>query len=107
MNVGISSGVVGSAAGAPLSQSSSAETERASKDAAARERTVNSQELSEKASGIGQTQEDGESSERDADGRRPWEIAAKRKAAAEAPAAAPRKAKDPSGVSGNELDLTG
>jgi len=40
--------------------------------------------------------------------RRLWEAAAKKKVAAEAEAAEiERKAKDPTGMSGNELDLTG
>ena len=62
---------------------------------------------SERASGIGETQEDQQTSDRDADGRRLWEAAAKKKAAAEAEAEIDRKAKDPTGMSGNELDLTG
>ena len=108
MNVAATTGSLASAAGAPLSQTAGSETERAAKDGAARDRTVQSQELSEKASGIGQTQEDNESSERDADGRRLWEGQGKKKAGPEAAAeAAERKAKDPTGMSGNALDLTG
>jgi len=108
MNVGATTGALGSAAGAPLSQTAGPETERAQKESAARERLVDSQNKSERASGIGETHEDSEASERDADGRRPWEAAAKKKAAAEAEAAEiERQAKDPTGMSGNELDLTG
>jgi hypothetical protein len=108
MNVGATTGALSSAAGAPLSQTAGAETERTQKESAARERVVDSQNKSERASGIGETQEDHESSERDADGRRLWEAAAKKKDTADA--ADPeieRKAKDPTGMTGNELDLTG
>jgi hypothetical protein len=110
MNIAVTTGIVSSAAGAPLSQTAGSEAERTAKDAAARERTVDAQQQSERASGIGQTQQDGESGERDADGRRPWEIGAKgkRKTSAEPEAhEPPRQAKDPSGSSGNALDLTG
>jgi hypothetical protein len=111
MNVGVTSGVLGSAAGAPLSQTAGAETERAAKDSAARERLVDGQDKSEKAAGLGATEEDQQAGERDADGRRLWELQEKgpKKAKPEHPDAAEphRQAKDPSGMSGNALDLTG
>ena len=108
MNIAATTGALTSAAGAPLSQTAGAETERTQKDSAARERVVDSQNTSERASGIGETQEDREASERDADGRRPWEAAAKKKDAADpADPEIERKAKDPTGMTGNELDLTG
>jgi hypothetical protein len=110
MNVGITTGAIGSAAGAPLSQTAGAETERTQKDAASRERLVDGQDKSERASGIGTTEQDEQTSERDADGRRLWERAEKKKApsAAGDDAGEPeRRAKDPSGMSGNALDLTG
>jgi len=108
MNVGVTTGVIGSAAGAPLSQTAGSETERTQKDSAARERLVAGQEKSEKASGIGTTEEDQQTDERDADGRRLWEAPGKKKTAAdEAEAELDRRAKDPTGMSGNELDLTG
>ena len=108
MSIGAASGALGSAAGAPLSQTAGAETERSQKDAAVQQRTTDAQTKSEKASGIGQMEQDQEASERDADGRRLWEETAKKKAeeAAEENEAA-RQAKDPTGMSGNSLDLTG
>jgi hypothetical protein len=108
MNIGATTGALGSAAGAPLSQTTGPETERTQKDAAARERLVDGQAKSERASGIGETQEDQQTGERDADGRRLWETPAKKKdvAASDEPELE-RKAKDPTGMSGNELDLTG
>lgn len=107
MNVGVTTGALGSAAGSPLSQTAGAEAERTQKESAARERLVDSQGKSERAGGIGEMQEDQQSSERDADGRRLWEAPPQKKADDAEEAAADRRAKDPTGVSGNRLDLTG
>jgi hypothetical protein len=108
MNVGATTGPITSAAGAPLSQTAGSETERTQKETAVRERLADGQNKSEKASGIGTTDEDQQTDERDADGRRPWEIAAKKKPDAADSASGPdRRAKDPTGMSGNALDLTG
>ncbi len=109
MNIGLTGGALASAAGAPLAQSGGAETERSQKDASVRERLADAQSQSERASGIGTTDADQQTDERDADGRRLWEQQENRKkAAAEGDAAEPRRAaKDPTGVSGNALDLTG
>jgi hypothetical protein len=108
MNIGLTGGALGSAAGAPLAQTGGADTERTQKDSSARERVADGQSKSERASGIGTTDADQQTDERDADGRRLWEQQQKKKAAAEADAAEPRRAvKDPTGISGNALDLTG
>jgi hypothetical protein len=106
MSIGSLGGVVGSAAGAPLSQTKGTEAERAQRETTAAERGTDSAERSERAAGIGQTGEDQETSERDADGRRPWE-AAGRPAAAGDRSAPPRQSKDASGDAGTQLDLTG
>ncbi len=99
-----------SSAAPPLSQTKGSETERAQKDAIAGQRQADSEKKAEKASGVGETTEDQGVSERDADGRRLWEQA-QDEAATEAEKAAAgepsRQAKDPSGNSGNALDLTG
>jgi hypothetical protein len=103
-------GVLTSAAGAPLSQTAGSETERTQKDALAVGRQVDAEQTAERAAGIGQTDEDQESSERDADGRRPWESPTKRGTLKpdESPAdAVARQSKDATGQSGNQLDLTG
>jgi hypothetical protein len=105
-------GIVSSAAGAPLSQTAGSETERAQKDALTQHRQVDASQQAENAAGIGQTHEDQESSERDADGRRLWEAPAnggKNKDNKEADAAetVPRQSKDATGQSGTQLDLTG
>jgi len=113
MSMGSLGGVVGSAAGAPLSQTAGSETERAQKDSLAHHRQVDSNERAANAAGIGQTHEDQESSERDADGRRLWEASAKSKnrqptsGETAATAAESRQSKDPTGQSGTRLDLTG
>lgn len=108
MNVGITTGAIHSAAGAPLSQTAGAEAERTQKDATAGQRLADAQAKSEQASGIGQMEQDQQASERDADGRRLWEDKkqGEAEAAADAPES-PRQAKDASGMSGNTLDLTG
>lgn len=106
MNVGATTGSLAAAAGSSLAQTAGAESERTAKDAATQQRMVDAQTKSEKASGIGQTEEDQQSSERDADGRRVWEDTRR----AKQPGAEPetrRQAKDPTGQAGNSLDLTG
>ena len=100
-------GIVSSAAGAPLSQTSGSETERATKDSHAQGRQVDSDQRAERAAGIGQTEQDQESSERDADGRRLWELPAKPSKRDAATDPASRQSKDATGQSGTQLDLTG
>jgi hypothetical protein len=103
-------GIVSSAAGVPLSQTSGSETERAQKDSHAQNRQVDSSQRAEMAAGIGQTVQDQESSERDADGRRLWEALPEDKtdtSDAGSAEAASRQSKDATGQSGTKLDLTG
>jgi hypothetical protein len=107
MNVGATTGALTSAAGAPLSQTAGAEAERTQKESSVQQRLADAQAKSEKASGIGQMDEDQQASERDADGRRLWEDTRKKKAEADAALAEARQAKDPTGMSGTTLDLTG
>jgi hypothetical protein len=110
MSVGPMGGIAGSAAGAPLSQTAGSEAERAAKDVSAGQRSAESMEKSEKASGIGQTEQDQETSERDADGRRLWEAPPDGKdigGTEEQKKTRSKKSKDPTGNAGNALDLTG
>ena len=108
MNIGATTGALTSAAGAPLSQTAGAEAERTQKDASVQQRIADAQAKSEKASGIGQAEQDSEASERDADGRRLWEDTGKKKdLTVVEEAESQRQAKDASGMSGNSLDLTG
>jgi hypothetical protein len=113
MSMGPLGGVVGSAAGTSLSQAAGSETERSQRDTAAQNREIAGNERTEKASGVGQTEQDQESSERDADGRRLWERPAKRAKDAKGEpvgddaSALSKQSKDPTGQSGTKLDLTG
>ena len=103
-------GIVSSAAGVPLSQTAGSETERAQKDSQAQGRQVDSDQRAERAAGIGQTEQDQESSERDADGRRLWEGPPESRQDEkhdDAPSAPPRQSKDATGQAGTQLDLTG
>jgi hypothetical protein len=102
-------GIVSSAAGAPLSQTAGTETDRAQKESLAQNRQLDASQKAEQAAGIGQTEQDQESSERDADGRRLWEASARstkndQNADAESQT---RQSKDATGQSGTKLDLTG
>jgi hypothetical protein len=103
-------GLIGSAAGVPLSQTSGSETERAHKDSLVQNRQVDANQKAENAAGIGQTEQDQESSERDADGRRLWEAPVKpgkKSGSSDARDTAARQSKDATGRSGTKLDLTG
>jgi hypothetical protein len=113
MSIGSLGGIVSSAAGAPMQQTSSSEAER-TRESAVQQRGQDTAERAERAAGIGTTDQDQETSERDADGRRLWEETAKKKdakqeeaKAAEAAAVEARQSKDATGQSGTHLDLTG
>ncbi|MEM1305377.1 MAG: hypothetical protein AAGG46_10805, partial [Planctomycetota bacterium] len=107
----------GSAAGAPLSQTKGADAERAAVDGAGRDRKADEAKQAERNSGIGQTEEDQETSDRDADGRRLWERPNESTDEDRSPsdpsgAVKTDKAdkpivKDPTGVAGRQLDLLG
>ena len=110
MNVGPMGGLIGSAAGAPLSQTSGSETERSQRDASAQARQAATDNSAEQAAGIGTTDEDQGTSERDADGRRFWESQGEQHESGEdesSESTNERRSKDPSGISGSSLDLTG
>jgi hypothetical protein len=102
-------GIVGGLAGTALPQRA-AEAERVQRETTEQSRATEAGEKAENAAGIGETEEDSQASERDADGRRLWEkqenVAKKAAEAAESDLCAPA-AKDPSGVCGLELDLMG
>ena len=79
MSMGPLGGILGSAAGSPLSQTKGATTERAARESAVKE-TIDQLDLqAEKSAGIGQTEGEHEASDRDADGRRAWEWHEKKK----------------------------
>jgi len=100
--------VAAGASGTTLTQAKGADIDRAQQEGANAQRRVQAEQRAENAAGIGQADgEDHESSERDADGRRPWEIGGRSKSPAAPPGDAPPQAKDPTGQTGNLLDLTG
>jgi hypothetical protein len=109
MSVG-SLGFFGSIAATPAAQRG-ADGERVQSDTVRQQGETKSDLQAEQAAGIGET--DGNehgANERDADGRRPLEIAASSKKAdaqqnAEPPP--PRQSKDATGATGGQLDLTG
>lgn len=113
MSLGPVNGILGSAAGAPLSQTAGSETEKSKRESSATDRKVDTDTKAEKAAGIGQTEGDEGPAERDADGRRLWEPGSNEDEKQEqqeqqaTDPEPPRQAKDPSGQSGGELDLTG
>ncbi len=102
-------GMIGSVAGTPLSQAKGTDADRAVDETAKQARAASTDQLAEKAAGIGQTEQDEEASDRDADGRRLWEPGrqpAPQSSADQEPDADPPPSKDPTGQSGNQLDLS-
>jgi hypothetical protein len=110
MSVG-SLGIFGSIAATPAAQRG-ADAERVQQDTVRQQGESKSDLQAEKAAGIGETDGDEhDTNERDADGRRPWETAARDKKANadEKIESTPqvRQSKDATGDTGGQLDLTG
>jgi len=109
MSIG-SLGLIGSLATTPLPQKA-ADADKSVRDAADQSREAEAARQAEAAAGIGETEEDSQASERDADGRRLWEQQQGKQPPAEEEAvladSPPPLNKDPSGESGGELDLVG
>lgn len=108
MNLG-SIGIAASVAGSPLSQTRGAEADRVQHESTNHARQANADRQAASAAGIGTTAQDEQTSDRDADGRRLWELnpsADERGGAGRQPSeSAP--AKDPTGERGTRLDLSG
>lgn len=111
MSIGLT-GLVSSLAAQPLSQPAS-DAARSAQESNNQARASDSATRSADAAGIGTTSADEQTGDRDADGRRPWEIRRAARLAEEeqtevAAAAAPvAPVRDPKGVAGTKLDLTG
>jgi hypothetical protein len=106
MSIG-SLGIIGSVAATPASQAK-AGADKTQEATAAQERRIHSQAATENAAGIGKTDGSSETSDRDADGRRLWELPPEAKREDEkAPDEPPHHAIDPTGQSGSSLDLSG
>ena len=114
MNIASLGGLIG-AAGTPLAQTRGADADRAAQETNAAQRQLRNAERASDAAGIGQTDEDQQADDGEADGRRLWErpnkpLAPEAAATADAQAAgdsATQPVKDPSGECGNLLDLIG
>jgi len=109
MSVGPLGGIHTSAAGVPYAQAKGPDVERTEHEAVSQQRQIKGERLADAAAGIGETGEDSETSERDADGRRLWEEQAGKQAKEvsgtdESPA---KHSRDATGESGNQLDLSG
>jgi hypothetical protein len=104
-------GFFGSIATSPATQRTS-DSDRVAQDASRKQGEIKNEAQAEKAARIGETDGDEHSTnERDADGRRPWEIGSRSKAQEETSQSDQlpplRQSKDVSGTSGTQLDLTG
>ena len=100
-------GMMSSIAGSPVSRAS--DTERIQQDSTAQTRQTQSQQNAESAAGIGETKQDQETSDRDADGHRLWEQPprADQQPDAEQESDSESQSRDPSGNRGANLDLSG
>lgn len=108
MSIGPIPGLIGSVAGAPLAQVNGTEAQRAHQEVASQQRQVESVARSETAAGIGAADgEDKEVSDRDADGRRLWELPPPSAEEGGTPLDDERHSRDASGECGQELDLCG
>ena len=106
MSVGPLGGVLGSAAGAPLSQTKGAATETSAREASARDQADEIDLRAERSSGVGQTEGDEGASDRDADGRRLWERQQQgRGGSPDEEAAGEQDEGPPSDEGGDRLDL--
>ncbi len=102
-------GIIGGLASSATAQRA-ADAERVERNTTDQARQSASAEKAENAAGIGQTEEDSQTSERDADGRRLWERpTTPNKSPAPLPtdSVLPPISKDPTGNCGNQLDLVG
>ena len=108
MSIGPMHPIVASAAGSPLAQTQGADKERTEQSAGVQQRQKESELKAERAAGIGETDgNDHEAHERDADGRRIWELPPGHKRDADADEPETPRVKDPTQQRGNLLDLTG
>lgn len=108
MSIGHTGGVSSSAAGSPLQQRTGPEADRRAKETSDQNRQTDTNIKAEKAAGIGQTDEDSETSDRDANGQRLWEK--EEQAQQSDPEQAEdqkRKSKAHDNEAGGNLDLTG
>ena len=101
-------GMAGSVTGG-LPQARTAETDKTQQQASDQTRQATSAEKAEQAAGVGETGQDEEASDRDADGRRLWEgdPQSPQSDPDTPPEHQPPQSRDPSGTRGGNLDLSG
>ena len=103
--VNFGSAVAAGVAGSAQAQRQTAATDQAAQDAAVQQRKADSSERAVKAAGVGTSEEESQSAgDRDADGRRAWEWHMRNKSGENA---VREKSIDPTGQTGNSLDLSG
>ena len=108
MSVGPMTGIAGSVAGTPLAQTKGSDIERTHQDAVVQQSSVENEEKAESAAGVGEPDtEDHSTDERDADGRLPWQLPEAKQNPDKQVAPPAQPTKDPTGQSGNLLDLSG
>lgn len=105
MSVG-PTGMMGNFAGTPLSQAKGTDTEKTQQDTANQSRQVAGDQSAESAQGIGEAEQDEQTHERDADGRRLWEKPPKKGKHQQSGKDSPTS-RDATGNRGNQLDLSG
>lgn len=105
----MSIGPMTSVFGSPLAQSSGSDVEKARQEAGAQQHASSAAAKADNAAGIAETDgQEHETADRDADGRRIWEINHERRKTDQPETAEPPPAgKDATDDSGNQLDLTG
>ena len=104
------SGMIGSLAGSPRSQAKGTDTDRTQQDTSNQSRQVQADQKAENAAGIGETEQDEQTSERDADGRRLWEKPPEKEQTESAVIenlAAPPRSREATKQRGTNLDLSG
>ena len=110
MSIGPLVGVYASAAGSPLAQITGSDVERTRQEVVNRERQAATDEQADRAAGIAEPDgEDLETNDRDADGRRPWEIplGQMRSKTVEQPRTGPAAGYGEDVEAAHSLDLTG
>ena len=95
--------------GSPIAQTHGTEVDRAQQENTNQSHRTHSHAKAEQASGIGEMEEEQEATDREVDGRRPWEMPTK-PSPAENDQESPgdrSSASDPTGATGSQLDLRG
>ena len=97
------------ASAVPLAQAKGSEVERTAQESVQHDRQVQTDTKAEMAAGIGATEEQNASSDRDADGRRLWEAPRDNKKMKPEPDVddQERASRDATGDCGTQLDLSG